>query len=162
MPDFSLREALPENAAVVVELLRALALELGDAARFRSTAALIRRHGFGPRRLFHTTLGFDGDDPAGLVLYFPTFSTTRGTPGLYVQDLYITPAARGRGLGRQLLHDASQRAATAWGATHLTLTVHARNQPATAFYRRLGFVLRDNEVPTSLDGLDFAQLRDRP
>ena len=161
MPDIVIRAAMIEDAAIVLGLLRALAREIGDAPKFRSTKAAIRRHGFGPGQLFHTTLAFAGGAPAGLALFFPTFSTTRGAPGVYVQDLYVAPEARGLGLGRLLLRAVGLQAEAAWGATHLTLTVYDDNQPAQAFYRRLGFVLREGEVPASLDGSAFTQLRDR-
>lgn len=158
MPDRIIRPAEPDDAPVVLDLLQALAERLGDGPAFRSTAALIRRHGFGPDRLFHSLLGFAGGVPLGLALYFPTFSTLRGAPGLYVQDLYVAPQARGTGLGRQLLKAASRAAGEAWGATHMTLTVHADNGEARGFYQRLGFVLRDGELPASLDERAMADL----
>jgi GNAT superfamily N-acetyltransferase len=162
MPDIAIRAAMADDAAFVLDLLRALAREIGDSPKFSSTEASIRRHGFGPERLFHTTLAFAGDAPAGLALYFPTFSTTRGAPGVYVQDLYVAPEARGLGLGRLLLRAVCLEAEAAWGATHVTLTVYDENQPAQDFYRRQGMILRQGEVPASLDGAAFTQLRDHP
>ena len=161
MPDLGLRQAVETDAAVVFDLLTALAREIGDAPEFRATAAALRRHGFGPGRLFHATLAFSDRTPVGLALYFPTFSTTRGAPGVYVQDLFVAAEARGLGLGGRLLQAVSREAGAAWGATHLTLTVHGDNTAAQDFYRRLGFVLRRGEIPASLDGLAFAQLSDR-
>jgi ribosomal protein S18 acetylase RimI-like enzyme len=161
MPDLGLRQAVDTDAAVVLDLLAALARDIGDAPEFRSTAAALRRHGFGPGRLFHATLAFCGGMPAGLALYFPTFSTTRGAPGAYVQDLFVAAEARGLGLGQRLLQAVSREAEAAWGATHLTLTVYGGNTAAQEFYRGLGFVLRRGEIPASLDGPAFAQLRDR-
>ena len=161
MPDLRLRQAVKADAAVLLDLLTALAREIGDAPAFRSTAAALRRHGFGPGRLFHTTLAFSDATAAGLALYFPTFSTTRGTPGVYVQDLFVAAGARGLGLGRRLLHSVSREAGAAWGATHLTLTVYDDNAAARGFYVRLGFVLRQGEIPASLDGPAFAHLRNR-
>jgi GNAT superfamily N-acetyltransferase len=158
--DLKIRQAVEADAAVVLDLLTALAREISDAPDFRSTAAALRRHGFGPGRLFHATLAFSDGTPVGLALYFPTFSTTRGAPGAYVQDLFVAAEARGSGLGRRLLQVVSREAEAAWGATHLTLTVHGGNAAAQDFYRGLGFVLRRGEVPASLDGQAFAQLRE--
>lgn len=157
-----IRAAGPDDAPVVVAVLSSLAHEIGDGARFRSTESLIRRHGFGPGRLFHSMLAFADAAPVGLALYFPTFSTTRGAPGLYIQDLYVAEAARGGGLGRRLLQAAARHAGTAWEATHLTLTVYDDNAAARDFYQRLGFVLRRGEIPASLDEPSFSRLLQWP
>jgi ribosomal protein S18 acetylase RimI-like enzyme len=162
MPDPMIRAAEPDDAPAVLTLLSSLAREIGDGPRFRSTEAVIRRHGFGPRRLFHSMLAFADAAPVGLALYFPTFSTTRGAPGLYIQDLYVVEEARGLGLGRRLLQAAARHAGTTWEATHLTLTVYDDNAAAQDFYRSLGLVLRQGEIPASLDGDAFARLRDQP
>lgn len=162
MADLVIRAAEADDAPVVLGLLAALAHEIGDAPAFRSTEAVIRRHGFGPGRLFASMLALADASPAGLALYFPTFSTTRGAPGLYIQDLYVAPGARGRGLGRMLLQAACRHAAAAWEATHLTLTVYRDNAAAQGFYRGLGFVLRQGDLPASLDGSAFVRLLDQP
>lgn len=162
MPDIAIRPAEADDAPVVLGLLTALAHEIGDAPSFRSTEAAIRRHGFGPDRLFASMLALADASPAGLALYFPTFSTTRGAPGVYVQDLYVAPGARGRGLGRRLLQAACRHAAADWAATHLTLTVYADNEAAQGFYLGLGFGLHRGDIPASLDGAAYARLRDQP
>ena len=162
MPDIEIREAVPGDAAVVVALLRALALTLGEGEKFRSTEASILRHGFGANRLLWSMLAMDGMSGVGLACYFPTFSTTRGAPGVFVQDLYVAPEARGRGLGRGLLAAASRDAEAGWGAAYLTLLVHDGNSVGRAFYERLGFMLPDNERPAFLDGAAFAALGEMP
>jgi GNAT superfamily N-acetyltransferase len=158
MPDIEIRQAVPGDAAVVVALLRSLALTLGEGEKFRSTEAAILRHGFGAERLLWSMLAMEGMGGVGLACYFPTFSTTRGLPGVYVQDLYVAPEARGRGLGRRLLAAVSRDAEADWGAAYLTLLVLDGNSGARTFYRRLGFVLPDNERPAFLDGAAFAAL----
>ncbi len=158
MPGIEIRQAVPGDAAVVVDLLRSLALTLGEEEKFRSTEAAILRHGFGADRLLWSMLAMEGMSGVGLACYFPTFSTTRGVPGVYVQDLYVAPEARGRGLGRRLLAAVSRDAAADWGAAYLTLLVLDGNSGARTFYQRLGFVLPDNERPAFLDGAAFAAL----
>jgi ribosomal protein S18 acetylase RimI-like enzyme len=154
-----IREAVPEDAAVVTGLLRALAETLGEGAKFRSTEALIRQHGFGPNRRLWSLLTVAGPEAIGLATYFPTFSTTRGAPGVYLQDLYVMPEARGRGLGEQLLRAVIRDVEVGWGATHLTLLVYDANRGARRFYQRLGFSLADTERPALLDGAAFKALR---
>ena len=63
----------------------------------------LRRHGFGPDRRFEALLAFVDDEPAGFALFFPDFSTWRGRPGLFLEDLYVREWARGRGVGRRLM-----------------------------------------------------------
>jgi len=157
-----IRPAVPDDAAVVTGLLRALAETLGEGDTFRSTEALIRQHGFGPERRLWSMLAVAGADAVGLATYFPTFSTTRGAPGVYVQDLYIVPEARGRRLGQLLLTAVIRDAEAGWGAAHLTLLVYDKNDAARRFYRRLGFSLADTERPALLDGAAFAALRGMP
>lgn len=157
-----IREAQPEDAGVVVSLLRALAEALGEAAQFRSTEQAIRRWGFGPDRRLWSMLAFAGTEARGVASYFPTFSTTRGAPGVYVQDLYVAPEARGRGLGQQLLAAVIRDAEARWDAAYLMLLVYDHNAAARGFYRRCGMALPDTERPALLDGAAFRALGDGP
>jgi GNAT superfamily N-acetyltransferase len=156
-----IREALPRDAALVVDLLRALAETLGEADKFRSTEAAIRRFGFGPDRRLWSMLAWSDTRGVGLACYFPTFSTTSGAPGVYVQDLYVAPEARGRGLGQRLLAAVIRDAETRWDAAYLMLLVADGNSNARGFYRRLGFALPDSERPAFLVGPAFAALGGR-
>jgi ribosomal protein S18 acetylase RimI-like enzyme len=152
------REAVPEDAAVVSDLLRALAETLGEGEKFRSTEALIRQHGFGPSRRLWSMLAVAGAEAVGLATYYPTFSTTRGAPGVYLQDLYVVPEGRGGGVGEQLIRAVTRDAEAAWGAAYLTLLVYDDNLGARRFYRRLGLRLPDNERPALIDGPAFTAL----
>ena len=156
-----IRAAELEDAGVVVSLLRALAEALGEAVQFRTTEPAIRRWGFGPERRLWSMLAFTGTEAIGLASYFPTFSTTRGAPGVYVQDLYVAPDARGRGLGQQLLAAVVRDAAARWDAAYLMLLVYDDNVATRGFYRRLGLMLPDSERPAFLDGRAFAALGER-
>ena len=157
-----IRPAVPDDGAVVTGLLRDLADSLGEGEKFRSTEALILQHGFGPGRRLWSLLAWQGPEAVGLATYFPTFSTTRGAPGVYVQDLYVVPEARGGGVGQLLLAAVSRDAEAGWGAAHLTLLVYDQNHGARRFYRRLGFALPDVERPALLDGPAFAALSGLP
>ena len=148
-----------DDAAAVADMLMRLAHEIGDAHRFRSDAETIHRHGFRDSPLFRSMIAERAGDHLGLALYFPAFSTTRGMPGLYVQDLWIAESERGTGLGRQLLAEATRHASQEWDARYLTLTVYADNTGAGAFYERLGFTTSAGERPLALDGSAFEQLK---
>ena len=74
---------------------------------------------------------------AGLSLFFPSFSTWFGKPGVYVQDLFVDPAFRGQGIGERLIGETA-RLARERGATYMRLSVYADNAAAQAFYERIG------------------------
>ena len=82
--------------------------------------------------------------PDGMVIYYPDFSTHRGQPGLYIQDLYVQPQARGTGLARALV--AATLTHQTWGAQYICLGVHPTNTQATRFYTKCGFTFRGYEM----------------
>jgi GNAT superfamily N-acetyltransferase len=153
-----IRLATPGDATAIATMLARLADETGDGAVFASTPETIRAHGFGPAALFEALVAEGGDAPTGLALYFRHFSTTRGQPGVYVQDLWVAPEARGAGLGARLLADVAARGRAGWGARYLALTTHGGNASGRAFYARLGFSAQGADVPMMLDGAGFAAL----
>jgi GNAT superfamily N-acetyltransferase len=131
--------------------LRALSAALGDA--HRATAADLLRDGFGPRPAFAALIAeTQGLLPAGVALFSPLYSTTRGGAGAYVSDLWVAEALRGAGLGARLLAAARDEAAALWGARFLRLGVYARTPRARAFYDRLGFAESPDERYLTLAG----------
>jgi len=142
-----------------IPTIHALLLENAahDGGDLRGTEASLRQYGFGPDPRFRTVLGQTGDQVLGLSLFFPEYSSWRGTVGLFVQDLYVRPAARGRGLGRGLLA-ASLRAAADWQPTFLTLLAHHHNATGRAFYAAQGFVQRAQADMLVCEGDALARL----
>ena len=110
---------------------------MGQAAKIASTAEDFRRFGFGPEAAFSSFIAEVGGEFAGLCLFFPIFSTWLGKPGVYVQDLYVDEAFRGRKVGETLLQTVA-----AWsrerGGIYLRLAVDTENTGAQAFYERVG------------------------
>jgi GNAT superfamily N-acetyltransferase len=98
-----------------------------------------------------------GGEPVGFALYFTNFSTWLGRRGLYLEDLYVRPAARGRGVGRALLA-ALARVATQRGCRRLEWWVLDWNQPAIGFYRSLGARAMDDWTVYRLTGEPLARL----
>ncbi|WDZ81020.1 GNAT family N-acetyltransferase (plasmid) [Ensifer adhaerens] len=96
-----------------------------------------RRFGFGPNAAFHSLIAEAGADLAGLCLFFPIFSTWRGRPGVFVQDLFVEGRFRGLGIGEALMREVA-----AWsrarGGDYLRLEVDVDNLPAQRLYERLG------------------------
>ena len=92
---------------------------------------------FGPRPAAEAILGYVDDEPAGFALFFQSFSTFVGLPGLYLEDLFVVPQWRGHGLGRLLLSHLA-RTAVERGYGRMEWSVLDWNEPAIAVYRRIG------------------------
>ena len=151
--------ATAEDAATVAALLARLAEELDAGGPSRTTAATVARLGTGKEALFHSLLARGSDGGAvGLALFFPHFSTLRGAPGVYVQDIWIDPSTRGQGLGEALLAAVARAAAADWDARYMMLTVYQTNAGARRFYDRLGFGADDGHCPMALDAAGFGRL----
>jgi len=151
------RRATSEDAGTIHALLCDLARQ--DGAQMRGSADALRRFGFGASPMFQAVLAEQAGAVTGLVLFFPEFSTLRGCPGVFVQDLYVAAPARGQGLGRKLLAQA-MAAAQAWEAAYLALMVDRSNTRARVFYDRCGFVDRGDYDMLVLDGAGLAALGD--
>lgn len=150
-----IRDARPGDAAELHRLLVAMAHDMGKAGEIAGSAADLARFGFGPDARFTAMLAGRDDEPAiGFLLYFPEYSSWRGRPGLYVQDLYVAAEARGSGLAQALIGEAARRCA-AVGGCYLRLSVHAGNVAAERFYHRLGFDTAADETVFVLEGPAF-------
>lgn len=159
MDDIDIRVADEDDADDILAMLKSLAEETGDGERFRCRAADIRDYGFGDSPYFECLLAEQGGRNLGLALYFPLFSTTRGRPGVYLQDLWVAPECRDAGLGTRLLRRVIERAAGQWQAAYLDLMVHGHNEGADRYYRRHGFEERAEDRHLTLEGDAFQKLR---
>ena len=97
----------------------------------------LRDHLFGPRPFAEALLAEDADEVVGYALFFPTYSTFLGRPGLYLEDLFVAPAHRGKGHGKALL-TAVAGLAVERGCGRLEWSVLDWNEPAIRFYRSVG------------------------
>ena len=132
-----IRSAQPQDAGLVHRLIRELAeyeklLDSVVAGEADTAAALF---GTNPR-VFCDIAEWDGT-PAGFALWFYNFSTFRGAHGIYLEDLFVRPALRGKGIGRALLAALARRA-VAEGCARLDWAVLDWNAPSIAFYEKLG------------------------
>jgi len=157
MTKLTTRQAKPEDIGQIHACLADLAAYLGETDLFQLTPENLQIHGFGDTPSFSVLIGEKDQTVAGICLYFKTFSTWFGTPGIYVQDLYIKPEFRNHQFGEKLLAAAAREAST-FGATHLRLSVDRSNTQAMAFYDRLGMSKQNKEQIRMLDGLDFENL----
>jgi GNAT superfamily N-acetyltransferase len=151
-----IRFAAPEDVGLLLQLIRELAAYERAPDAVVATEDDLRRFGFGPERRFEALIAFIDDKPAGFALFFPDFSTWRGRPGLYLEDLYVKDWARRLGVGRRLI---ARLAAIAierdWPALHLSVL---NWNPARGFYHRLGISAREEWLPYGATGEPLRRL----
>ncbi len=134
-PDLALRVAREADAPEVWRMLRALAEEVGEGSEFVSRLEDVRRDAFGAARRYDTLLA-EAAEPVGLATFFETYSTYKGRACLYVNDIYVEPAARRWRVGRLLMAEVA-RIALARDCCRVELKVLAGN-PAQRFYQAIG------------------------
>lgn len=137
--DITIRTAVAADAAVIHAMIRSLAEGLGMADQVSSSPQDLLQHGFGERPAFMALIAEQQGQPLGLSLYFFTFSSWAGKRGVYLQDIFVDPRARGTGLGHQLLAETARQAAQQ-GAEFMRLAVDKDNQAARDFYRNAGMI----------------------
>lgn len=132
-----IRSATPEDVPEMLELIRELAEYERAPHAVDATEADLLRDGFGPSPRFSALVAVEGESTAGLALYFFNWSTWCGRAGIHLEDLFVRPPFRGRGIGKALLA-AVAAAAVENGCARLQWDVLEWNQPAIEFYKSLG------------------------
>ena len=115
---------------------------------------------FSMRPAAEVVFGQSGDQAIGFALYFQTYSTFLAQPGIYLEDLFVDPAWRGRGCGRALLIHLA-RLAVARGCGRLEWLVLDWNEPAIRFYRSLGAEPMDEWMGNRVTGTALRELAER-
>ncbi|MEX1096627.1 MAG: GNAT family N-acetyltransferase [Planctomycetales bacterium] len=134
---FSLRAAIPADVPVVLALIRELAEYERLPHEVAATEESLRETLFGARPSAEALLAEADGEVAGFAVFFHNYSTFVGRPGLYLEDLYVRPQFRRRGIGRAFFR-ALARLAVERGGGRLEWSVLDWNEPAIAFYRSLG------------------------
>lgn len=134
-----IRPATPDDIPSILRFIRELAVYERLEARLACDATALHEHLFGARPVVEALLACDegSGEPLGFALFFPCYSTFRTSPCLYLEDLYVTPSARGRGHGEALMRELA-RIAVARGWPRFDWAVLDWNEPALGFYRRIG------------------------
>jgi GNAT superfamily N-acetyltransferase len=139
----TIRSATPADVPTILRFIRELALYEREPDAVLASEADLLRDGFGPTPRFcaliaeHSAAANEPAVPAGFALYFTSYSTWRGHHGIRLEDLYVTPALRGQGIGKALLARLAQ-IALEQGCPRLEWDVLEWNAPAIAVYERLG------------------------
>lgn len=147
----TIRPATREDAGEILQFIRALAAYEREPDAVRATEADLLRHGFGENPYFACLLAEEDGAPAGFALYFFDYSTWLGRPGLYLEDVFVHPQYRGRGIGKALLKRLAAIALEK-GCARMKWEVLDWNTPAIEFYSAMGAKLKQEWLNVQLDG----------
>ena len=153
----SIRFATPDDLPLIADLIRALAEYEKLAHEVRFDEAVLGAKLFGARPYAEVIIGEIDGAPQGFALFFHNFSTFEGKPGVYLEDLFVRPEARGSGLGKALLAQLAALAVER-DCARLEWSVLDWNEPAIGFYKKLGARLMDEWTVMRVDGASLAQL----
>lgn len=152
-----LRPAEPRDVPVILAYIKELALYERDPDAVVATEAGLQQHLFGEAPKAEVIMAEWAGEPAGFALYFTNFSTWTGKPGLYLEDLFVREAYRGKGVGKALLLHLA-RLANQRGYGRMDWWVLDWNMPAIDFYKSLGAMAMDEWTTFRLDADALARL----
>lgn len=134
---FRIRAATPEDVPLILRFIRELAEYERLPHECVATEESLRATLFGSPRFAEVLIAEEDGEPAGLALFFHTYSTFLAKPGIYLEDLYVRPEMRGRGYGKALLQRLAEIARER-NCGRLEWSVLNWNEPAINFYKSLG------------------------
>jgi len=152
-----IREAIEGDVAAILELIRGLAEYERLADRVTATEEKIRETLFGARPVAEALLAEVGEEAVGLAIFFTNYSTFLAKPGIYLEDLFVKPHARGQGIGKALLKKIAQLAVER-ECGRVEWSVLDWNEPSIQFYESLGAVAMKEWTVYRLTGESLARL----
>jgi GNAT superfamily N-acetyltransferase len=153
----TIRPATPADLPLICAFIRDLAEYEKLSHEVRFDELTLAKHLFGPHPMAEVVIGEVDGEPQGFALFFHNFSTFEGRPGIYLEDLYVRPAARGAGLGKALLTHLAALAVER-NCARLEWWVLDWNAPSIGFYTSLGARPMDEWTVMRVDGANLAQL----
>ena len=156
----NIRPATPADVPVILRFIRELAEYEREPHAVRATEADLLRDGFGPTPRFRAVIAEIDVLPVGFALFFTSYSTWRGHHGIRLEDIYVTPAVRGQGIGKALLQHVAG-VAVAEGCPRLEWDVLEWNLPAIGFYERMGARMLTEWRIMRLADMELRRLADR-
>lgn len=146
-----IRPAVRDDAPVILDLIKGLAVYERLAHEVVATPDAVERTLFGPRPAAEVLMAEWQGEPVAFALFFSTYSTFLAQPGLWLEDLFVKPGHRGRGIGARLLASLAGIAVQR-NCGRLEWAVLDWNEPAIAFYRRLGALPQDEWTTWRMTG----------
>jgi GNAT superfamily N-acetyltransferase len=153
----TIRHAGEGDVGVILQFIRDLAKYEHLEHEVVATEGMLREALFGSRPYAEVVLACLNGEPVGFALFFHNFSTFLGRAGIYLEDLYVRPEARGHGVGRRLLTWLAETAVSR-GCGRLEWAVLDWNEPSIRFYRNLGAVALDDWTTYRVTGPALNQL----
>jgi len=155
--DIRIRPALPQDLPLVLAFIRELAVYERLEHQVVASEAGLGTALFGARPFAEVVLACLDGTPVGFALFFHNFSTFLGKPGIYLEDLFVRPEARGLGVGKRLLAWLA-RTTIERGCARLDWAVLDWNEPSIGFYVSLGAVAQDEWTTFRLSGAALQRL----
>ncbi|GAA0338262.1 GNAT family N-acetyltransferase [Sphingomonas oligophenolica] len=155
-----IRFARPEDVSTILRFVRELAEFEREADKVVATEALLHEAMFGERPVAEAVIAEREGEPLGMALFFHNFSTWTGWRGLYLEDLYVTPEARGQGVGAALLRHLAGIAVDR-GCTRFEWAVLDWNEKAISFYKAMGAEPMDEWTVNRVSGDALTKLAGR-
>ena len=156
----AIREAAPGDVGTILRFVRELAEFEREADKVVATEPLLQDALFGERPVAEAVIAERDGTPVGMALFFHNFSTWTGWKGLYLEDLYVTPEARGSGAGSALLRHLAGIAVDR-GCTRFEWAVLDWNERAIAFYRSMGAEAMNEWTVNRVSGAALTKLAGR-
>lgn len=153
----NIRPATPNDDAVILDLIRGLALYERAPEQVTATEADIRRDLFEPNPKFRCIIAEWDGKPVGFAFFFYNYSTWQGRRGLYLEDLFVYPEFRGKGIGKALLLRLAQIAVDE-GCGRFQWQVLDWNTPAIDFYKSLGAKVMNEWLTMRVEGDDLLRM----
>ena len=155
----AIRAGTPADLPLIAKLIGALAEYERLSHEVRFDEAVLGEKLFGARPYAEVLIGEVDGAQQGFALFFHNFSTFEGRPGIYLEDLFVMPEARGAGLGKALLVELA-RLAVERDCARLEWAVLDWNEPSIGFYKALGARAMDEWTVMRVDGAALASLAD--
>ncbi len=151
MTRLRIEKATSRDVPLILRFIKELAEYEKMLHGVTATEESLRETLFGPGPSAEVLLAYDDEEPVGFAIYFFNYASFVNQRGLYLEDLYVRPEARGKGAGRQLLSHLAHIAAER-GCYRLEWAVLDWNEPAIGFYKRLGAHAMDDWTVFRLSG----------
>jgi GNAT superfamily N-acetyltransferase len=159
IPEFTIRAAVSQDVPLILSFICELAEYEKLSHKVVASELELKRTLFGERPAAEVVIGEYNDSPVAFALFFHTYSTFLAKPGLYLEDLFVTPAMRGKGVGKTMLsylaHLARER-----DCGRFEWSVLDWNEPAIEVYRSIGATPMDEWTVQRVEGEALARLAD--
>lgn len=159
MDNLVIRPATPSDVEQLFASIMGIARHVKEEHRVKSTRDDLAHALFGPKPILEGVVAEIDEEYAGMCLFFKSYSTWLGAPGVYIQDLWVDETARNKRVGERLLQHVAALTRLR-GGTYMRLSVDTQNLAAMRFYERLGLEHSDTERVHAAYGDAFQALAD--